>query len=265
MAKKKRTSSATDRSEVNARVADRITSASDLPQRARILVYGRSGRRKTRTASTAPKVLLIDVNEEGTDSVRNDLDPDVYRVYYWTEMDDVYWFLQSGDHEYESFAIDGLTSMQNLCMKFVLGDEASRDASRDPDMPSRQIYGKVSELMKTQVTNFRNLPMNAVFTALERTKTSGEDDLDEQPYTSPALSPAVSGHVEAAVGLIGYMTYREVVVKKGGRRRRVKRSRMMLGDSERYLTKDRYGLEVDYIDAPNIETIIELIYEDRKG
>jgi AAA domain len=257
---KSKTSSQTDRSDVWERVAGKITPASELPQQARMLLYGRSGRRKTRTAATAPNVLLIDVNEEGTDSVRQDIDPDVYRVYYWSEILDVYWYLQSGSHDYTSFALDGLTGMQNLCMKFVLGDEASRDASRDPDMPSRQVWGKVGELMKTQITNFRNLPMNAIFTALERTKTGGEDELEEQPYTSPALSPSIAGHVEAAVGMIGYMVYREVRVKKGGKISRVKRSRMMLGDSERYLTKDRYGLGLDYIDGPNIEAIIELIY-----
>jgi len=261
---KKRTSSATDRTEVNARVAEKITPASELPQRARILLYGRSGRRKTRTAATAPDVLLIDVNEEGTDSVRSDLDPDVFRVYYWSEILDVYWYLHSGDHAYKSFALDGLTGMQNLCMKFVLGDEASRDASRDPDMPSRTVWGKVGELMKTQIINFRNLPMNGIFTALERTKTSGEEDLDEQPYTSPNLSPSIATSAEAAVGMIGYMVYREVVVKKGGKRTRVKRSRMMLGDSERYLTKDRYGLGLDYVDSPNITKLIERIYEGKE-
>lgn len=261
---------ASELAKLRTRVEKRIRPASKLPKRFRGLFYARSGKGKTRLAASCPDVLIIDVNEEGTDSVRNDFDPNVYRVYYWDEINDIYWYLQSGDHPYKAFAIDGLTGLQELCMKFVLGDEASRDASRDPDMPSRQAYGKVSELMRTQITNFRNLKMHAIFTALERKTFVGEDDDDEDVEITygPALSPAIAGAAERAVGMIGYLQTRNVVVKskvtRGGREKTIRTKkavpRLLIGPSERYLTKDRYHVGVPYIDAPDIGVMLKTIY-----
>jgi hypothetical protein len=191
----------------------------------------------------------------------------VYPVEFWTELNDVYWFLASGNHNYKSVAVDGVTSMQNLCMKFVLGDEASRDASRDPDMPSRQVWGKVGELMKTQVTNFRNLPMHVIFTALQRVRTSGEDMDDDEIFISPACSPSISGHLEAAVGIIGYLTTREVVVKVKGseKKRKVYRRRMIVAPSDRYLTKDRSNMLGEFVEGPDISAMIDLIYKEESS
>lgn len=250
------------------KVQKRIRPASKLPKRYRSLFFGRSGSGKTRLASSAPNVLLIDVNEEGTDSVRNDYDPHVIQVKFWQEINDVFWYLQEGNHSYDTWAIDGLTGLQDLCMKFVLGDEAARDASRDPDMPSRAVYLKVSELMKTQITNYRNLPMNGIFTALERKLTTGEDDdeSDVEIFYGPALMPSIASAAERAVGMIGYLQSRMVVVKskRGGKSKRKPQTRLMIGPSERYLTKDRYGLQVPYIDSPNVAEIIDRIYGGAK-
>lgn len=260
----KRSNKPADMAKHQEKVLKRIKPASKLPKHFRACIFGRSGSGKTRLGSTAPKVLMIDVNEEGTDSVRNDIDPDVFQVKFWQEINDVFWFLESGDHQYRSVCIDGVTSLQTLCMKFVLGDEASRDASRDPDMASRQVYGKVNELMKTQIINFRNLPMNVIFTALERKKVTGDDEDEEvEIFSSPECSPGIAKTLEAAVGMIGYLSSTQVLgpKKEGEKKRpRVTRTRLAIGASERYLTKDRYGLMVPYIDYPNINTMLKLIY-----
>lgn len=266
MARKRSTS--TDPAKAIIRVRKRIVPASKLPKRFRACIYGPSGHGKTRFASTAPKPLLIDVNDEGTDSVRNDFDPDVYEVKYWQEINEVFWFLQSGDHEYQSVIIDGATGLQSLCMKFVLGDEAARDASRDPDMPSRQIYNKVGELMKTQIINYRNLPMHVIFTALERKKATGDDDDEDiEVFSSPQVSPGVATTLEAAVGMIGYIRKTQVFGrrKEGQKKRpRLTRTRLLIGPSDRYLTKDRYGLMVPHIDSPNVQTMLQDIYGGKK-
>lgn len=263
MAKKKLSSQAKKKG-ANVRVLKKIKPASKLPKRWRGLIYGRSGAGKTRLAATLPKVLVIDVNEQGTDSTRSDLDPNVYPLEYWDELNDVFWFLQSGEHEYESVAIDGVTGMQTLCMKFVLGDEAARDASRDPDMPSRQVWGKVGELMKTQITNFRNLPLNVLFTALQRVKITGDDEDEEgEVFISPQCSPSISTHLEAAVGMIGFLHTSQILgpkIKGKKKRARVTRTRLLIGPSDRYLTKDRYGLMVPHIDMPNLTEVMALAY-----
>lgn len=261
--RRKKRSSSDDRSEVSDRVKKKIMRASDRPHRFRGLFYGRSGAGKTRLVASAPNCLVIDVNEEGWDSIRKEpLNPHTYEVKFWTDLTDVFWFLQEGDHEFESVALDGLTAMQDLAVKFVLGDEASRDASRDPDMMDRRLWNKVGELMKTQITNYRNLPMNVLFTATERkTQIGDEDDDDVEVIIGPALTPSAAGAAERAVGVIGYLHKRQVnvVSKKGGKRKknRVVRRRLIIDDpTERYITKDRYHFNSAYIDAPDLTTMI---------
>lgn len=256
-----------DADKISSRVEKRIHRASEFDPNQNMLIYGHPDSGKTRVAASAPKVLIIDVDEKGTDSVRRDIDPFVYRVEFWNEINDLYWYAQSGNHQYESFAIDGLTGLQTLCMNFVLGDEAARDASRDPDMPSRQVYGKVSQLMRTQITNWRNLPYNIIFTALARTRDTGEGEEDEILMTGPSLSPAIAAHATAAVGTIGYLTKREVVIKskktidgeeKITKRKEVRR-RLVVGPQARFITKDRNGLFGEYVDAPNLTDLLTVI------
>ena len=60
---------------IKTRVQSRVLRASEYDQNQNMLIYGRPGAKKTRFCATAPDVLIIDVNEEGTDSVRRDIDP----------------------------------------------------------------------------------------------------------------------------------------------------------------------------------------------
>src|SRR5215831_424604 len=118
---------------IRSRVEGKITKASDLPLNLAVVVYGRPKVGKTRFCASAPNVLLIDCDEKGTDSTRDDLDPSVIRIQTWSEINDIYWYLQSGEHDFKSVAIDTVSGLQTLAMNFVLGDELARDASRDPD------------------------------------------------------------------------------------------------------------------------------------
>lgn len=255
---------------IKARVEKKIHRASKLPMNLSVVVYARPKVGKTRFCASAPKVLIIDCDEKGTDSTRDDLDPNVIRILTWDEVNDIYWYLQSGDHDYDSVAIDTVSGLQTLAMNFVLGDEASRDASRDPDQPSQRIYQKVSQLMKIQITNFRNLPMNVIFTAHTRTKETGEGEDEIITVTGPNLSPAIQTHLLGAVGLIGYMSKREVVVKKTVdgkvRKRKVVKTRMLIGPSERFETGVRYSAlkDLDYIDSPTFDGMLELITNSKK-
>jgi hypothetical protein len=161
-------------------------------------------------------------------------------------------------------AVDGVTAWQTLCINFVLGEQHALDTSRDPDMPSRQVWGKVGQLMKTAITNYRNLPMNVFFTATERARESSEGGDEEEIVLvyGPNCSPSVGSHLEAAVGTIGRLVKREVVIKnrKDGTTRREVRRRLMVGDSERYISKDRNGVLGGFVDAPDIGDMLGRIY-----
>jgi hypothetical protein len=203
-------------------------------------------------------VLLVDVNEKGTESVRRNINPWVYPVERWAEVTDLYWYLQEGDHDFHSVALDGITGLQTLCMNFVLGEATQLDASRDPDMPTRQLWNKVSQLMKTQITNYRNLPMNVIFTALTRRNIVGEEEMEGESFVGPACSPSVSSHLEAAVDVIGYLYKREVMVKvKGTDERKPRtRTRLLVEGTEKFLVGDRTHTLGNYIDAPDLTEVL---------
>jgi phage nucleotide-binding protein len=248
-------------------VEKRIKRASKAPRRQRFLIYGEPGTRKTRLAASAPEPLIIDVNDQGQDSVRNDLDPRYYWLDNWNDLNDVYWYLQSGNHDFQTVVIDHVTNLQNICMNFVLGDEASRDASRDPDMPTRQAWGKVGQLMKTQIINFRNLPMNVIFLAHVRSNEVEAEDDETYIKLTPEVSPQVQKVLTGSVGTIGLMTKKEVWVRNKGKgtKRREVRTRLMFADSERYVSKDRNHVFGEYIDAPDMSEMIERIYQTKEA
>lgn len=262
-----------DLKKIKARVEKKIKKASDYPLTLSMVIYARPKVGKTRFAASAPNCLIIDCDEKGTDSTRDDLNPNVIRITHWSEINDIYWYLQSGDHEFESVAVDPISALQTICMNFVLGDEVARDASRDPDQPSQRVYQKVSQLMKTQITNFRNLPMNVIFTAHTRTKETGEGEEEVVTMTGPNTSPAIQSHLLGAVGLIGYMTKREEVIKVPSKRnpekkinKKISRTRLLIGPSERFETGVRYsGLkDLDHLDSPTFDSVLALIQKKKE-
>lgn len=221
--------------------------------------FGASGERST---------LLIDCNEKGSLSVRNFEGVDVFPVEVFTDVDMAYWLLKATDHEYKTVVLDTVTSLAQLCMKFVLGDESSRDPTKDPNMPSKRDWGKVGELMRTVILNFRNLEMNVVFLAQER-RGFNEDD-DEGPEVFPEVSPSIRTTLTASVDIIGRMYVKEVTEKggeKGKRARTITQYRMLVGPSERYITKDRSetGLPSAILLGPGEDNLDRLIRRIRKG
>lgn len=201
----------------------------------KLLAYGKNGKGKTRFGATGPKPFIIDCNERGSLSIRHFKDVQIFRIDLWSDIDLAYWYLHAGNHDRETVVIDTTTSLQNLAMKFVLGDEASRDPTKDPEMPSRPVWGKVGELMKTEILKFRNLPMHVIFLAQERRGFS--EDEDEAPEVYPEVSPSIRGTLTSAVDIIGRLYVKEVVKK--GKKKPEPEYRMLIGPSEVFTTKDR--------------------------
>lgn len=203
----------------------------------KLLAYGKNGMGKTRLGASGPSPIIIDCNERGTLSVRSFKGAKKFPVNVWTDIDLAFWYLASGDHPYETVVIDTVSSLAQLCMRFVLGDEASRDPTVDPMMPGKREWGKVGELMKTMILQFRNLDMNVVFLAQERRGFSDEDE--DAPDVFPDVSPSIRSTLTASVDIIGRMYVREVTPKGAKKGTTVTSYRMQIGPSERYVTKDR--------------------------
>jgi hypothetical protein len=231
----------------------------------KILVYGQNGKGKTRFGASGPKPLLIDCNERGSLSIRR-FPAKVFKVETWTDIDYAYWYLHQGNHPFQTVAIDTVSSLQNLGMKFILSDEASRDMTKDPDMPGKRDWGKLGEIMRTAILQFRNLPMHVVFLAQER-RGFAEDD-EEAPEIYPEVSPSIRSTLTASVDVIGRIYVREVVEKKKGKKKETVPSyRMLIGPSERFVTKDRSeaGLPKIIQLGPEKDNLTRLIQRIKRG
>ena len=240
-----------------ASVRKRIVPVRDAAPYAKILLYGRNGSGKTRTAATAPKCLLIDIEEQGTKSVRGYDNVEVFHATKWEDIVWAYWFLRAGEHEYESVVLDTITMMAVVCMKQVLKEAGDRDPARDPKMASQRDWGKMGQMVGEQLLNYRNLPMHVVFTAQERSIESDEGEIATEIV--PDLSPKPRSIATACVDFIGHIEKKEVrsVNKKTKKETKVWRTLMMTGPHDTYLTKDQSGMLARRVANPSVPMMIE--------
>jgi hypothetical protein len=238
-------------------VEDHIVDIAEADPYLKILVYGRNGQQKTRFTATAPKILIMDVDEKGTKSARRIKGAKVIKVATWREIVWVYWYMKTQGHKrFESFAIDTITGMQNVCMKRVLKESGDRDPNKDPKTASMREWGKLAQLMKEQLLDFRNLPCHVIFVAQERVI---DDEDTESIERVPDLSPGSRATATACVDIIGRIYQKEV--RKGGKKKgkevTVWESRMLVGPHDEYTTKDRTGSLGRIVRNPTVPKFLE--------
>jgi phage nucleotide-binding protein len=228
-----------------------------------MLVYGQSGRGKTAVASTWPKpMLLLDINEKGTDTIANVPGIDVISLEDWDELEQTYWFLKEGEHEYKTVVIDQISQMQDLAMSAVRAESKKEES----DLLTRKDWGQISGMMKTWLFNYRDLiarDMYVVFVAHERTNNSDESVEDQiDPTIGPRLMPSLSSAVNGAVSAIGNCFIREEFTGQGKDKTRDVKYCMRIGPHAYYTTKIRRPIDFvapDFIVNPTFDKIRAII------
>jgi hypothetical protein len=206
------------------------------------LVYGRSGSGKTTLAATFPKkILLLDVRDKGTDSIKDVEGIDVFNVTTWLEFEAIYWALAEGKHEYKTVAIDTISNLQELAMEEVKRREhVDADASM-----SQRLWGDSSRILQQWIYHYRDLPLNVIFLAQERSKRGTDDEnFDDQldPEVGPAVMPSVAKVLCAAVKVIGNTYIRQTTkpnLKVPGQTLVVTSYMLRVGPHPYYITKVR--------------------------
>lgn len=230
----------------------------------RLLVYGRNKQGKTTFCASAPNVLIIDP-EGGAEFVNSDAD--LWPVSSWADMQEVFQFLRSGQHKYDWVALDGLTRIANMSLRYVMQQQEERDLDRIPGMVQLKDYGKSGELMKGMLFNFHALPMGVIYTAQDRLDSTSFSDAEDEDVEEadarfvPDLPKGVRSSVNAIVDVIGriYTVTVEGTNSKGqevkGRQRR-----MWLAPCEQYDTGYRAKRKLpSYLKNPTLPKLVELI------
>lgn len=182
-----------------------------------MLCYGKANTGKTVFSCTFPKpLLLIDIKEEGEDSVTDVEGGDILHIEEWSELEEIYWELRDGSLEgkYKSVVLDQLTAMQALGM-----DKIRKDNNQKPNEPfSQRSWGRLSGMMQEWLFNFRELKKrkyHVCFNAHERLREPQTEDDDRiAPSVGSNLMGSVASFVNGAVSVIGNTFIREDYDKK---------------------------------------------------
>lgn len=193
-----------------------LTTVADKQEFFNMLVYGPSGAGKTVLAGSSVDVpemnpvIFLDV-EGGTLSLRNRY-PSVQRVRIqsWQDLVNAYVDLKDGKIKCKTVVLDSISEMQNFGMDDIMRaavEKALDDGDdRDPDLPQIAEHGKSAERMRKIIRRFRDLPMNVIFTALDRTDT----DKKNRKSIRPLLAPKVADQVPGFLDVVVYMYKKEV-------------------------------------------------------
>ncbi len=254
----------------------------------RYLVYGRNKKGKTRFCATAPDVLIADP-EDGT-TAENKLDPDVWPVTEWGDLDDIYHAVKGGvkspktGQTYKWIALDGMTRMLSMAIDFVSKQQAERDLSRQPTQTDQRTYGQANRMIESMLHNFHSLRnVGLIFTAQERVvEIENMEDLGDDDDASPAsfmyvpdLTKGARAPLNQVVDVIGriYVVRGEFTVTRRVRAEgkvvtkkvetKVQR-RLFIGPHEMYDTGIRTGYSLpDFIKEPTVASLTRAMREGK--
>lgn len=244
----------------------------DINRHKAFAFYGRAGTGKTTLACTFPRpILLLDIQDEGTDSVADVKGLKVWDIETIDDFEDAYWYLKSSKNIFKTVILDTTTMLQQLKIMDMMGvklEKAGKQAG-DWGTMTKQDWGEVSSYLKTWITNYRNLKMNVIFIAQERVfnvDTEEEEGLLD-PEIGPSLSPSVKSHLNAAVSVIANtFIRRRVIRKKNDKGRTIETEKIEyclgIGPSSVYTRKVRKPKAFklpDVIVDPEYEDIIAVI------
>lgn len=239
----------------------------------RYLVYGRSKQGKTTFACTAPNVLVLDPESgtrEGASAV------DVYPIERWQDCDEALKYLRGSKHGYSWIAVDGLSRINSMALRYVMkiGEEA--DLSRTPGMVQLRDYGRAGELMKGLLMSLHTLPgVGIVYTAQDRMEAADmgdEDVLDEDAQVPgaryvPDLPKSVRAAATAIVDCIGRVYSVTVTGRhpQTGKEISQRQHRLWIGQTEAYDTGYRSSHRgiPDYLKKPTVERLRQLLEEGK--
>jgi hypothetical protein len=191
-----------------------ITTAGNSERKLKLLIYGDWGIGKTvlaGSASLVPEmrdVLVIDA-EGGTESlVRTYPQCDVVRITDIDGLWPIYDELHRGKHPYGTVVLDSLSELQKYDMyKTLEVGSIERPGKVDPDIAGMREWGISLEHMRKMVRQFRDLPMNVIFTALVRFE---KDPKTGVTMKMPGLQGKAGGELPAFPDVVLYYFTKEV-------------------------------------------------------
>lgn len=125
------------------------------------MLHGPQGSGKTTLsatiAETGPTLFIDLIGERGTRVIKGspyEKNIHVIRPSSVTQLDDIFWALDSGDHQFEAVILDSLTALQKMTMRYLMGhDETAVKEIRQGVAPAQiQTWGQALDIMTDTAT-----------------------------------------------------------------------------------------------------------------
>lgn len=159
-----------------------------IPSTIKMMVYGQAGMRKTTTALSAPKPLLLDF-DNGVKRVNMSHLDGIYTVQI-TSWNDVASVLAEDLSGYQTIIVDTIGKM----MDFIISHKCG---TRQPQIRD---WGGINQEFSGFVRNLSNLNKNIIFVAHRDTRKEGDDTV-----FIPALREKSYNSIVTELDLLGYM------------------------------------------------------------
>lgn len=233
------------------------------------LFYGRSGTGKTTITGTFPSpICIIDFKDEGTESIADIENAEVYEVTSVEELEEAYWWIKGQGDFFKTVVLDTTTAMQIMIVREVASQSKMKKRGKragDWGSMTQKDWGKASGLMTKFVTDFKDLDVETVFLAQEKVFDPDEGGDDAEGELSPEVGPAnmksVSAHMCASCSFIGHTFVRMVDYKVKMKRRRRPEYCIRVGPNPVYITKVRKPKAIklpDFVADPSYDSLMKL-------
>lgn len=189
-----------------------VQRAADRPFTTNMLIYGDAGVGKTHLAGSADavpgmrKVLCLDC-ESGANTLKSAWpNVDLIEINNWQNLQDVYYALHAGGHDYQTVIIDSLTELNDYCIDQVVVEAKLKKPDFD-DVLEIFHWNKVASRMLRMIRIFRDLPMSTIFIAH---MTEDRDTRSGKILKQPLLTGQLKKKLPTIPDLVLYQYIAEV-------------------------------------------------------
>lgn len=247
-----------------------ITSLTDSVMYHNWMFHADAGIGKTVLAGTAPNLLFLTIEAEGTQSAAyagSQADQWVLHNAEDFEEAEEYFVNGSGCQDYDWVSIDSASELEDKVITQILLEGKKKNPRRSLDRMALDDYGVRDQRMMRIVDTFNRLPINVIYTAhtmdLEGQDDEGNETLTAMPMLGSQNNGKLSKKVCGKVTLVGHLDV--VRTEKEGKEESKKAPivrRLYTEAVPGIFAKNRVGLG-EYVDNPTIPLLLELAEKAR--
>lgn len=233
------------------------------------LIHSDAGIGKTVLAGTAPKLLFLTIEAEGTQSA----------AYAGSQAEQ--WVLHnakdfaaaqdyfengSGCTDYDWVSIDSASELEDKVIEEILIEGKKKNPRRSLDKMAIDDYATRDMRMMKIVDTFNRLPINVIYTAHTMDLDGHDDEGNETSTAMPMLGSQNNGKLSrkvcGKVTLVGHLDVVRGETKEGKKAPTVRR--LYTEAVPGIFAKNRVGLG-EYVDNPTIPLLLQLAEEARQN